>query len=128
MSATNHPFADTLGIEVLDRTDNLCTCQIKFSEKLLNPNGVIHGGVLYSLADTGMGGALHLALDEGEISATIEIKITYFHAAGATDLWCESRVIKKGRKVAMLESEIFADKKLVAKASGSFAVFKPSIQ
>jgi hypothetical protein len=28
----------------------------------------------------------------------------------------------------MLESEIFADKKLVAKASGSFAVFKPSIQ
>jgi len=34
-----------------------------------------------------------------------------------------SVVLKKGRRVAMVESEVFSDGQLVAKASGSFALF-----
>lgn len=73
-----------------------------------------------------MGRAVYSALDEGEISATIEIKITYLRPASATDLVCHTQVLKRGRRIVMLESEVFAHEKCIAKASGSFAVFQPS--
>jgi len=118
-----HPYADLLGFVVDSRADGKSSCRLPFSKKLLNPNNVVHGGAIYSLADTGMGAALMSAVNEGELCATIEIKITYLHAAGANDLRCETQVIKKGRRVAMLESDIFSGDKLIAKATGSFAVF-----
>lgn len=118
-----HPFADLLGLTVDSRGNGKCECSLKFNEKFLNPNDIVHGGVIYSLADNGMGGALQSVLDEDELCATIELKITYLHAAGHHDLLCKSIVLKKGRRVAMLESEIYSGGKMVAKATGSFAVF-----
>ncbi len=50
----DHPYAELLGIEVESISNGQCTSKITFDRKLLNPNNVIHGGVIYSLADTGM--------------------------------------------------------------------------
>lgn len=119
----HHPYADLIGLRITSRTEGECTCEVTYDEKLLNPNLVVHGGVVYSMADTSMGGAVHSVLREGELCATIEIKITYLRPAKDQDLFCKSTVLKKGRRVAMLESEIFCGDKLIAKASGSFAIF-----
>lgn len=119
----DHPYADLLGLVIESSAAGKSCCTLPFAEKLLNPNNVVHGGAIYSLADNGMGAALMSGLGEGELCATIEIKITYLHAAGSSDLRCESEVIKKGRRVAMMQSDIFSGDKLIAKASGSFAVF-----
>jgi len=119
----HHPYADLIGLSITSRTAGECTCEVAYNEKLLNPNQVIHGGVIYSMADTSMGGAVHSVLREGESCATIEIKITYLLPAKDQNLSCKSRVLKKGRRVAMLESEIFCGDTLIAKASGSFAIF-----
>ena len=118
-----HPFADLLGMQVDSKEDGQCTCSISFSERLLNPNDVVHGGVIYSLADNSMGGALTSILPEEERCATIEIKVTYLRPAGHSDLIGHSQVIKRGKRVAILESEIRSGEKLVAKATGSFAIF-----
>ena len=88
-----------------------------------NPNDVVHGGVIYSIADTGMGAAVFSTLEDGEFCATLEIKIMYLKPAGHFDLICHTQVIKKGRRVAFLESEILSNKELIAKASGSLAIF-----
>ena len=53
-----HPFADLVGFSVSERTEKQCVTELTLEKKHLNPNGVVHGGVLYTLADTGMGGAL----------------------------------------------------------------------
>ena len=63
--ALAHPFADLIGFSVSERTAERCVTELNLEEKHLNPNGVVHGGVLYTLADTGMGGALMSALPEG---------------------------------------------------------------
>jgi acyl-CoA thioesterase len=118
-----HPYAELIGIRMESKGDGRCTCSVEFREALLNPNDVVHGGVIYSMADNSMGGALQSLLKENEFCATIEIKIMYLHAAGHSDLVCHSEVIKRGRRVAVLESDIYSAGKLVAKASGSFAVF-----
>ena len=118
-----HPFADLLGMQVDSKEDGQCTCSISFSESLLNPNNVVHGGVIYSLADNSMGGALTSILPEEERCATIEIKVTYLRPAGHSDLIGHSQVIKRGKRVAILESEIRSGEKLIAKATGSFVIF-----
>jgi acyl-CoA thioesterase len=93
-------------------------------QRLLNPHGAVHGGVLYSMADTGMGGAMYTVMEKEELCATIEIKITYFKAVRSGTLVCDTRIISRGRRVAALESEITSDGRLVAKASGTFSVFR----
>ena len=119
-----HPFADLLGLSVDSKQSGKSTCTIAFTERLLNPNNVVHGGVIYSMADTGMGGALMSLLGDGQLCATIEIKIMYLKPAGHHDLVCNTEVIKQGRRVALLESEVFSGGELIAKATGSFAVFE----
>jgi acyl-CoA thioesterase len=119
-----HPFADLLGLSVDSKQSGKSTCSIAFTERLLNPNNVVHGGVIYSMADTGMGGALMSLLGDGQLCATIEIKMMYLKPAGHHDLVCNTEVIKQGRRVAILESEVFSGGELIAKATGSFAVFE----
>jgi len=119
-----HPFADLLGLSVDSKQSGKSTCSIAFTERLLNPNNVVHGGVIYSMADTGMGGALMSLLGDGQHCATIEIKMMYLKPAGHHDLVCNTEVIKQWRRVAILESEVFSGGELIAKATGSFAVFE----
>ena len=79
----------------------------------LNPHQVVHGAVVYAMADTGMGAALYPTLAAGEICATIEIKINYFKPVSAGALSCITQVVNRGRTVANLESRLFVGDTLV---------------
>ena len=118
-----HPYAELIGMTMDNANQGHSTCSITFRDALLNPNNVVHGGVIYSMADNAMGGALQSLLSDDQSCATIEIKVMYLNAAGHADLVCHSKVLKKGKRVAFLESEIYSAEKLVARATGSFAVF-----
>jgi len=85
---------------------------------------VVHGGVLYSMADTGMGGALYSLLEKDELCATVEIKISYFKHVREGTVICDTKVIHKGKTIGVLESEILNNETLVAKANGTFSIFK----
>ena len=122
-AARPHPFADLLGFQITARGEGLCTSELTTREAHENPNGVIHGAVLYALADTGMGGALSSVLDEGRFCSTIEIKINYFRPAKSERLRCETRVVYKGSRTAAMESEIFDEQdRLLARATGTFMI------
>lgn len=121
-----HPFADLLGLTFEEHGGGTSLCTLTVHHGLFNPQNVVHGGVLYSLADTGMGGALYTLLQENEYCATVEIKISYFKPVSSGKLACKTVVINKGKRIATLESEIWNEGKLVAKASGSFAIFAPN--
>jgi len=84
----------------------------------------VHGGVIYSMADTGMGGALYPYLDEDELCATIEIKVTYFVAVASGVLTCKTKLIHKSKRIAALESEIDNNGRLVARATGTYSIFR----
>ena len=123
MSGFN-PFGDLIGLQFVKCEGGQSRCTLEVEQRLLNPHGAVHGGVLYSMADTGMGGAVYTVIDKDELCATIELKITYFKAARSGTLVCDTRIISRGRRVAALESEITNDGRLVAKASGTFSVFR----
>ncbi len=99
-------------------------CSIALQPHHLNVVGIVHGGVLFTLADTGMGSALQPALPPGHYCATVEIKMNYFRPVVEGTLTCASRVVYQGRTLANLESEVFAGERLLAKANGTFAILR----
>lgn len=124
MNELYHPFAELIGLKLIEQTEGKSVYSFLVTESLLNPNKVVHGGVLFSLADTGMGGAIYPSLTDGEYAATIEIKISYFKPVTNGKVICKSRVINQGKRIVSLESELFVNRVIVAKATGSFAIFK----
>jgi acyl-CoA thioesterase len=123
MSGFN-PFGDLIGLQFVKCEGGQSRCTLEVEQRLLNPHGAVHGGVLYSMADTGMGGAMYTVMEKEELCATIEIKITYFKAVRSGTLVCDTRIISRGRRATALESEITCDGRLAAKASGTFSVFR----
>jgi len=86
---------------------------------------MVHGAVIYALADTGMGAALYPTLAEGEICATIEVKINYFKPVVSGVIVCLTEIVNRGKSVANLESRVFSGEALVAKANGNYSIFTP---
>jgi acyl-CoA thioesterase len=86
----------------------------------------VHGAVVYALADTGMGAALYPTLAQGQICATIEIKINYFKPITQGRLTCVTEMVNRGKTVANLESRVYVQEQLVAQANGNYAIFTPS--
>ena len=118
-----HPYGELIGLTFTKLDKGYSQCTLNIEKKLLNPHGFLHGGVMYSMADTGMGAALYSLLEEKESCATIEVKIAYFKPVSNGVLTCNTKVIHKGRSISALDSEIIHNEKLVAKASGTFSIF-----
>ena len=104
-----HPFGDLIGLKFTKLEKGYSQCTLEVVDKLFNPHKVIHGGVLYSMADTGMGAAAYTNLGKNELCATIEVKINYFKAVKAGILICNTRVIHQGKKIVTMDSEILND-------------------
>ena len=123
-------FARALGLQMVERGDGRCTMAIDIErERHFNPNGVAHGGVAYSLADTTMGGALMSLLGDGLVCATLEIKFNYHVGVREGLLTCEATVLHQGKRIANIDARLYQDGRLVSSANGNFAIFPiPSAQ
>jgi len=120
-----HPFAELIELRVDEQRAGFSKLSLAVTRDHLNPHGVVHGAVVYAMADTGMGAALYPTLAEGEICATIEIKINYFKPIITGRLSCVTEIVNRGKTVANLESRVFLDQILVAQANGNYAIFTP---
>ncbi|MHA2392130.1 MAG: PaaI family thioesterase [Promethearchaeota archaeon] len=119
-----HPYGELIGLSFTKLEKGYSKCTLNVEQKLMNPHGFLHGGVMYSMADTGMGAALYSLLGENELCATVEIKISYFKPVKEGTLICDTHVIHKGKNISVLESEIKNNENLVGKATGTFSIFK----
>lgn len=119
------PFTESLGVCIVAQADGNSLLTLQVSDAHRNSHGAVHGGVLFTLADTGMGAALYSLLAPGETGATIDARITYLQPVHAGTIECRSTCLRQGRTVAMLESELRSEGELVAKASATFAVRAP---
>ena len=103
--------------------DGRCVFELTIRPELMNPHGVVHGGVIYTLVDYAMGGALTSLLEPGERCATLEVKINYLAAAVSGNLRAEASVVSRSRRVAVMEARVYADaQRLIALATGSFYI------
>ena len=75
--SSNH-FASSIGVYLLSISDGHAEAELPVTPELFNPIGTIHGGVMYTLADSVCGCA---ALSRGQIATTIEGKLNHLRKA-----------------------------------------------
>jgi acyl-CoA thioesterase len=117
------PLADLLGIRADKFDDGRAVFALTVRRDHMNPYGVVHGGVVYSLVDTAMGAALVSRLRDGERCATLEIKINYLAAATGGELRADAAVVERTTRIGVLQARVHGDgERLIALATGTFYI------
>jgi uncharacterized protein (TIGR00369 family) len=123
------PFVADLGMDLESVGAGECVTVLNVAQRHLQQNGFIHAGVQATMADHTAGAAASTQVPAGCYVVTAEIKVSYLRAAKGEQLRCRSKVLKSGKQLAFVESEVFctsAGKELlVAKASATMAVVSP---
>ena len=121
------PIATLLGFDVeeigVGRVVFTCTPD----DSVYNPIGMVHGGLVCTLADTVIGCAVHTTLDQGLAYTSIDLAVSYLRpvTSDSGQLRATGRVTKPGRRVAFAEAEIVDGAgKVVATATGSCLVME----
>lgn len=114
------PIAKLIGWTMTALAPGRATMELDVDERLANPMGTLHGGVLCDLADAAMGIAYASELARDESFTTLELKINFMKPVWRTRLRAEGRVVKRGRTVGLVECDVLDDKgSLVARASST---------
>ncbi|MED5599395.1 MAG: PaaI family thioesterase [Actinomycetota bacterium] len=120
------PLQSFLDFDIRDGPDGAVVAFLEVDDRHLNPNGIVHGGVVFTLADTAMGRATMAVLGDGQICASIEVSVRYLRPIPGGRLVATASVLRAGRRIVHLECGITVDgdDRPVAVLQGSFAVLE----
>ena len=120
------PLRTFLDFTIDDGIGGEAVAALDVSDRHLNPNGVVHGGVVFTLVDTAMGRATMSVLEEGRICASIEVAVRYLRPITDGRLVATAAVLRAGRRIVHLEGRVTVDgdDRPVAVVQASFAVLE----
>ena len=119
------PVAQVLGFKVVEVEEGRVIIELEASDRLHNPMGTLHGGILGDIADAAMGYAFVSTLAEDELFTTVEIKLNFLKPIFNSKLRAEGKIIKKGSTVGLLECHIYDEKEsLVAHSTSTCMILK----
>ncbi|MEQ8746361.1 PaaI family thioesterase [Pyruvatibacter sp.] len=116
------PASAYLGLEVIDCDVDAGTVELAFeaTENLCNLWGGIHGGMVAAMMDDILAIAVGLKLEWGQISPTLEMKVSMLSVARPGRLVGRGRVLRRGKSVVFVEGELLdAEGTLLAKGSST---------
>lgn len=112
---------DTLGIEIYKMQDGESELSMPFDLKLRQPYDIVHGGAIFSLADSACGFAVASIVKFKKKFVTAEMKINYLEPVTEGELKCSAKILREGR-VIPVEAEVFNKNILVAKAIATYII------
>jgi uncharacterized protein (TIGR00369 family) len=113
-----------LGLKLVETGEGTAVVVMTTTEDMANHSGVVHGGLISTLADSAMGRSLR-TLRPGVVRAmSFDLKLNFINAAKVGEtLRATGHVIHAGRRTAVAECRVEgSDARLVATASATFAV------
>ena len=115
-------FSDFLDMEVLEYQKGYCRSKFAIKPQHLNPLGSIHGGYLFTIADTTAGIASIIMGSESSVT-TINGNMQFLNAAlNCNILYAEATVLKSGKRIVYTDVVIKGEEGTVfAKGSYTFA-------
>ena len=123
------PFVAHLGIELAGIGPGWCEAGLRVEPWHLQQTGVVHAGVIATLADHCAGAAATTQRKPGEFVVTAEYKINLLRGARGERLHCRADVLKGGQALSVVEALVFAERagarELVAKLNATMAVVRP---
>ena len=118
----NAGFRELVGTELSSTEEGRAVVSLHAEERHLNPNGTVHGGVVYTLVDVSMAEALKTMVEGDERPVTIEIKINYLEPGKPGTLTSTAQVRKGGKRLVIVEAEVAQEDggEIVALATGTY--------
>jgi len=124
MKAINFPFLEHTGAELKFAEEGEAELELHVRPYHLQHLGFIHGGVISTLMDNTGWYAAVSNLDDGYTAVTMEIKINYLKPASGKHLLATAKVKRQGRKTSFVIIELHDEGKLVAFATGTYAILE----
>ncbi len=120
---------EMLGGRVDSLDEGVSVMSLTLEEKHMNPNGVVHGGVLTTLMDESTGHAIVTIRGPEAMAetphATVDMSVSFLSGARVGDeLVCEARTLRLGRSIAFAEAEVRrkGSGDLIAKGRFTYAI------
>jgi acyl-CoA thioesterase len=120
-----NPFFCLMGIDIVSYKAGSAVLKMQVRPDMLNGVGWLQGGMLVALADEAIALALYTQLTEHEGIATISESTSFVKGVRDGVIFAEAKVIRKGRRVAFAEAEVFLDTgkmTMLSRTSAAFAV------
>ncbi len=118
-----------LGGKIESFEDGIGVMSMTLEEKHMNPEGVVHGGVITTLMDEATGHAIvtirGLEAMAETPHATVDMSVSFLSGARVgEELVCQARTLRIGRAVAFAEAEVRrrVSDDLVAKGAFTYAI------
>lgn len=121
------PFHSWSGLHLTALGDGTAEVTVDLEEHHLNPYGIVHGGMLGSLADAAIGIALRTRLKPGWMHVTAQLNVNFLGMAKLPgSIIGRGTAVHSGAKMGYGEAEIVdTGGALLAKASATFIVLPP---
>jgi acyl-CoA thioesterase len=115
------PIWSLLGIEVVEMRDGYSKLIMPFSEKLTQPYGIVHGGAVFTLADSAAAVSIASFVEPNKKLVTVEMKINFLEPIKEGIIEARAVVLRKGR-IVPAEVDIINNQELVAKAIATYII------
>src|SRR5438093_6981774 len=95
----NDLFSRWLGIEIIEIKDGYSKIQMHLKKEMLNGFGVLHGGIIFSLADSAFAFACN---NRNNLSVALDVSISFNKSVGVADtLIAEATEIHNGKSTGL---------------------------
>lgn len=119
------PLEDLLGFKIEQAANGVAILSVPFCVKHANGGGVMHGGVLVSLADTAVAMAIKSLLPEGTFFATTELRMEFLAPVNSGRVRARARVSGPEGRTFFGETDLYDEQDcLIAHFSCVFRVAK----
>ncbi len=116
------PFNAHLGIEVVAAHEDGMTISLEMRPEMRNGHGVLHGGVIATLADVAVGVALKPRIMP-KTATTIDLKVNYLKPVTEGKLWARCYLVRVGKTLITGRVDLTDDQqKLVAVALATYMI------
>jgi uncharacterized protein (TIGR00369 family) len=123
------PMAEVFGFRIAEVDDGRIVFTCEPDQSTYNPLGVVHGGLVCTLADSACGCAVHTTLPAGTSYTSVDLNVSYLRAVtlDSGTLRATGIARKVGRRVAFAEASILDGQgREVATATSSLLILSGS--
>ena len=125
----NFGILHLLGMQIVKAQAGVGQVSIQVDARLMHPQQMVHGGVIFTIADTAMSMALMSVIPQGSRFGTIEAKINFMLPVRSGELLAEGKIVHQGRSTAVVEATVYnlfeGEQQAIAKALGTFYIGRP---
>ena len=122
------PANKIFGLEIQEIREGYAKVHVPFKEEFVGDflNGLWHGGIIASIADSAAGiAASTIMTDARDKLNTIDLRIDYLSGAIKENLYAEAELLKVGKRIIKADVKLYQKSKgTVAIARGAFSLLK----